>query len=154
MQDGAHEPEDEVASLAVLLQVCFGTQRGFKQKVVCSAGNVVGILVEEQAYNWRAYSPRSKLWLQAVMLAAVLAIGHCLARWKVSWVGEAGVALALGAGISAVLYLAGASARAFEPFITFKVRRRLRVVMLMALRSVSVYQIPGQHHQPNSVLAG
>ena len=53
------------------------------------------------------------------MLASVLAFGHCLTRWKISWIGDVGVALALGAGVSALVYLVGSHAGAFEPFLTF-----------------------------------
>ncbi|GAB4824196.1 hypothetical protein N2152v2_011242 [Parachlorella kessleri] len=35
------------------------------------------------------------IFIQAALLASVLAFGHCLARWKISWIGDAGIALAL-----------------------------------------------------------
>lgn len=58
------------------------------------------------------------IFIQAVVLAAVLALGHCLARRGVDWIGDAGLALCAGAGLSAVLYLAGIQ-EVFQPLVSF-----------------------------------
>lgn len=41
--------------------------------------------------------------LQAVLLAATLMIGHALSRARVTWIGEAGVALLLGVAVGGLL---------------------------------------------------
>lgn len=48
----------------------------------------------------------SHLPAQVLVLATVLAVGHLLSRLRVTWIGEAGVALALGAAVSVLTLLA------------------------------------------------